>query len=187
MKNFRPNKKGFTLVEEVVSVLLIGILIVSTTGILMSSMRIFGRNVITLNSQERGIAIMNQLEEHVKYASEISSSDTDITSPYQVTLATEEAGGKYTLKSTSSFKQFSDSADKTNISNVLCNLGTFKPEYTITKKTDDTIVIDVKIYCHGGVYYSDRRTVKLMNENADISKLTSAVSQSDNLYIGSIE
>lgn len=186
MKNFRPNKKGFTLVEEVVSVLLVGILIVSTTGILMSTMRIFIRNVLSLNSQERGIAVMNQLEEHIKYASEISSAN-DITSPYSVTLSMKETDGKYTLESDSSFKQFSDSADTTDIHNVLCNLGTYEPEYTIEKKSNDTIEINVKIYCHGDVYYSDRRTVKLMNENADISKLTSAVSQSDNLYIGSIE
>ncbi|MGN0631869.1 MAG: PilW family protein [Ruminococcus sp.] len=190
MKKFRPNKKGFTLVEEIVSVLLIGILIASASAIMMSSLHIFARNVITLNAQERGIAVMNQLEEHIKYAKEISGAATDtLSSPYQVTLTLEkDADDKYYLKSESNFKQYSDSDEKTNITNTLCSLGTYKTEYTISKAAGsvNAVVIDVKVYCRGSVYYSDERTVRLMNRNADI-KLTSAVDQEHELYIGSIE
>ena len=190
MKKIRPNKKGFTLVEEVVSVLLIGILIVSASGIMMSSLRIFARNVITLNAQERGIAVMNQLEEHIKYANEISGAATDtLVSPYQVALILEkDSDDKYYLNSKSKFKQYSDSSEMTSIDNRLCSLGTFKPEYTISKAAGsvNAVVIDVKVYCRGSVYYSDKRTVRLMNKNADV-KLTSAVDQEHELYIGSIE
>lgn len=189
MKKIRPNKKGFTLVEEVVSVLLIGILIVSASGIMMSSLRIFARNVITLNAQERGIAVMNQLEEHIKYAKEISSAATDtLSSPYQVELTLKKDANEYYLNSKSKFKQYSDISELTSIDNKLCSLGTFKPEYTISKAPGsvNAVVIDVKVYCRGSVYYSDKRTVRLMNKNANVM-ITSAVSQSDTLYIGSIE
>lgn len=193
MKKFRPNKKGFTLVEEVVSVLLIGILIVSASGIMMSSLRIFTRNVITLNAQERGIAVMNQLEEHIKYAKEISGSATDVlSSPYQVAITLEQDGNDYFLKSKSDFKQYSDSSDVKSIDNRLCSLGTYKTEYTISKpeSRSDAVIIELKVYSRDDVYYSDKRIVRLMNYSADntnIIKFTSAVSQSDTLYIGSIE
>lgn len=193
MKKFRPNKKGFTLVEEVVSVLLIGILIVSASGIMMSSLRIFTRNVITLNAQERGIAVMNQLEEHIKYAKEISGAATDVlSSPYQVAITLEQDGNDYFLKSKSDFKQYSDSSDVKSIDNRLCSLGTYKTEYTISKpeSRSDAVIIELKVYSRDDVYYSDKRIVRLMNysdDNTNIIKFTSAVSQSDTLYIGSIE
>lgn len=194
MKKFRPNKKGFTLVEEVVSVLLIGILIVSASGIMMSSLRIFTRNVITLNAQERGIAVMNQLEEHIKYAKEISGAATDVLSyPYQVALTLEKDANEYYLKSKSKFKQYSDSGDDPpEISNTLCSLGTYKTEYTISRhgSRSDAVIIELKVYNRDAVYYSDKRIVRLMNysaDNTDIIKFTSDVSQSDTLYIGSIE
>lgn len=190
MINFRPNKKGFTLVEEVVSILLIGILIATASGIMMSTLRIFTRNVVTLNAQEKGIAVMNQLEEHIKYASEISGAATDtLNSPYKVTLKIEKgADNNYYLQSSSTFKQYSDSSEETPVTNSLCSLGTFRTEYSISKAagSDNAVVIDLKVYRGNGVYYSDKRTVRLMNENADI-KLTSAVDQEHELYIGSIE
>lgn len=59
------NRKGFTLAEETITVLLIGILIVSASGILLSAMRFFCRNVITLTAQTKGLAVMEQLQENL--------------------------------------------------------------------------------------------------------------------------
>ena len=41
MRKLVKNRKGFTLAEEVVTVLLIGILVASASGILLNAMRIF--------------------------------------------------------------------------------------------------------------------------------------------------
>lgn len=46
MRRIEKNRKGFTLAEEVVTVLLIGILVASASAILLNAMRIFCQNVI---------------------------------------------------------------------------------------------------------------------------------------------
>ena len=51
MRKLVKNRKGFTLAEEVVTVLLIGILVASASGILLNAMRIFCQNVIMFNAQ----------------------------------------------------------------------------------------------------------------------------------------
>ena len=45
MRRIEKNRKGFTLAEEVVTVLLIGILVASASAILLNAMRIFCQNV----------------------------------------------------------------------------------------------------------------------------------------------
>ena len=61
MRRIEKNRKGFTLAEEVVTVLLIGILVASASAILLNAMRIFCQNVIMFNAQSKGIAVMEQL------------------------------------------------------------------------------------------------------------------------------
>ena len=74
MRRIEKNRKGFTLAEEVVTVLLIGILVASASAILLNAMRIFCQNVIMFNAQSKGIAVMEQLEDRLNYAKEIGGS-----------------------------------------------------------------------------------------------------------------
>lgn len=77
MRKLVKNRKGFTLAEEVVTVLLIGILVASASGILLNAMRIFCQNVIMFNAQSKGIAVMEQLESHLAYAKTIGQQETE--------------------------------------------------------------------------------------------------------------
>lgn len=185
MKRIAPNKKGFTLVEEVVSVVLIGILILSASGIMMSTLRIFTRNVITLNAQEKGIAVMNQLEERIKYASEVGSAtdETGSVQPYKTLIYIDDQK----LKADVSYRQFS-TGDYTKIpGNVLCDLGNYDVEYTVKKKDADNIIVDLKVKRDGTAYYSDKRTIKLLNSSAVKLADSTVLDQSVQLFIGSLE
>ena len=51
MRKLVKNRKGFTLAEEVVTVLLIGILVASASGIIVNACRIFCMYVIMVNAQ----------------------------------------------------------------------------------------------------------------------------------------
>ena len=81
MRRIEKNRKGFTLAEEVVTVLLIGILVASASAILLNAMRIFCQNVIMFNAQSKGIAVMEQLEDRLNYAKEIGGSYGGIRGP----------------------------------------------------------------------------------------------------------
>lgn len=188
MKRIAPNKKGFTLVEEVVSVVLIGILILSASGIMMSTLRIFTRNVITLNAQEKGIAVMNQLEERIKYASEIGSAtdETGSVQPYKTLIYVSDKK----LKANVSYRQFS-TGDYTKINGndgiVLCDLGNYDVEYTVKKKDAGNIIVELSVKRDGTAYYSDKRTIKLLNSSAVKLSDSTVLDQSVQLFIGSLE
>lgn len=152
MKIFSPNKKGFTLVEEVVSIILIGILIAAASGIMINSMRLFGHYVISMNAQEKGIAVMEQLEGHIRYASKITSDESLATGTYVVKLAVQENDGTYTFKAGD---------------NTLCNLGGFDVKCTFTPDSSaGTVKADLDVYRYGTVYYSDSHTIKVKNSTA---------------------
>lgn len=186
MKRFSPNKNGVTLIEQVVTILLIGILIVSSSGMIIGAMRILGRNMITINAQERGIAVMRQLENHLKYANAVVNLDTDpayTACPYRTILTVKESSGEYTLEAEVMFDQFSDNNDVTG-SNVLCDLGGFKPEYTITLTDNTKVEIYLNIKRNDTIYYSEKRIIDFKNAP---SVTAGTIDQSENLYIGSME
>lgn len=103
MRKLVKNRKGFTLAEEVVTVLLIGILVASASGILLNAMRIFCQNVIMFNAQSKGIAVMEQLESHLAYAKTIGQQETETIAAddgcaHQVVLYVDTQDGKSELK-----------------------------------------------------------------------------------------
>jgi prepilin-type N-terminal cleavage/methylation domain-containing protein len=67
-KKNRINKKGFTLVEEVVSLLILSILILVASGMLLAAFRIYSGNVKTQQAQAKGQYIYNLLDEKLTYA-----------------------------------------------------------------------------------------------------------------------
>lgn len=162
MKKFAKNQKGFTLAEEVVTVVLIGILVVTASGILMSAMRIFCRNVITITAQEKGIAVMEQLEENLEYAKEIKAVSTSGTNPYQVKLSLKDEDGKQYLSAETTLKYSSTDTGHT-ADNQVCKLGAYRASYTVKETGTDQVEIFLKISRNGTVYYSDLRTVVLKN------------------------
>lgn len=199
MRKLVKNRKGFTLAEEVVTVLLIGILVASASGILLNAMRIFCQNVIMFNAQSKGIAVMEQLEDRLNYAKEIESSKCDVSAithstdcAHQVLLSIEpdEKGKKQLVEK--GYLYYSDAEDsRTEINNVLCKLGNYDAKIVIKKDSNNTVIVDVRILRGNTVYYSEERTVELKNNVVlsgtddtiiDTSKETSKI-----LYIGSLE
>lgn len=199
MRKLVKNRKGFTLAEEVVTVLLIGILVASASGILLNAMRIFCQNVIMFNAQSKGIAVMEQLEDRLNYAKEIENSKYDVSAithstdcAHQVLLSIEpdEKGKKQLVEK--GYLYYSDAEDsRTEINNVLCKLGNYDAKIVIKKDSNNTVIVDVRILRGNTVYYSEERTVELKNNVVlsgtddtiiDTSKETSKI-----LYIGSLE
>lgn len=191
MRKISKNQKGFTLAEEVVTVLLVGVLVASASGILLNAMRIFCQNVITLTAQAKGIAVMQQLEENLEYANEIDKvalTGTDFpsstTCAYQVKLwMGQDAAGKNVLNSTSSLKYSSNQAASIS-ENQLCKLGTYDAAYTI--KIDGSYAeIQLNIQRNGNTYYSEYRTVELKNMTGASFSYNSE--DDGGLYVGSLE
>lgn len=164
MRKFSKNQKGFTLAEEVVTVVLIGVLVATSSGILMHAMRIFCRNVITLTAQEKGIAVMEQLERNLEYATKIykSSESYTITYPYQVQLSLKEDEGKQYLNAETTLK-YSNTDTGHTAENQVCKLGTYKASYTVEESGVNRVKVNLKIERNGAVYYSDSRIIELKN------------------------
>ncbi|MGN1404181.1 MAG: type II secretion system protein [Ruminococcus sp.] len=187
MKKFSKNRKGFTLAEEVVTVVLIGVLVATASGVLMHAMRIFCRNVITLNAQEKGIAVMEQLEGNLEYAKEISSSSTSGTNPYQVQLYLDSTDGKQYLVEATSLK-YSNTDTGHTATNQICNLGTYSAQITVTEygTGNNQVEIYLAISRNGTIYYSDKRIVELKNKPY-VSGLNYDSKDGAKLYIEGLE
>lgn len=185
MRKFSKNQKGFTLAEEIVTVVLIGVLIVMASGILMNAMRIFCRNVITLTAQEKGIAVMEQLERNLEYATDIKSVENakissfntaESAEPYQVILELGvDPNGKNILRSNALVRYSSIEKDESESDikkNTLCRMGTYTASYEIKAVGDKSdpsaptsyIIVDLKIQKNGTTYYSDNRIIELKNK-----------------------
>lgn len=202
MRRIEKNRKGFTLAEEVVTVLLIGILVASASAILLNAMRIFCQNVIMFNAQSKGIAVMEQLEDRLNYAKEIGGRYRNISDisrkadcANQVLLSVEkDDDGKNELVE-DGYLYYSDAEDSKNDihNNVLCKLGNYDAEITLESGTGNTVVVTVRIKRNGTVYYSEERTVTLknssviVNTSASSSHIYSTTGTSKYLYIGSLE
>ncbi len=129
---------------------------------------------------------MRQLEDHLKYANAVVNSDTDPVynaCPYRTVLTVVESGGEYTLNAATKFDQFNDDNDVEG-SNVLCDLGGFKPEYTVTLTDSTKAVVYLNIKRHDTIYYSERRTIDLKNAP---SVTADTIDQNEPLYVGSME
>ena len=189
MRRIEKNRKGFTLAEEVVTVLLIGILVASASAILLNAMRIFCQNVIMFNAQSKGIAVMEQLEDRLNYAKEIGGSCA-----HQVLLSVkDDDDGKKELVE-DGYLYYSDAEDSKNeIHNVLCKLGNYDAEIDLKSGSGNTAGLTVRIKRNDTVYYSEERTVALKNSSvtvitaADSSHVYSNTGTSTYLYIGSLE
>ena len=153
MRRIEKNRKGFTLAEEVVTVLLIGILVASASAILLNAMRIFCQNVIMFNAQSKGIAVMEQLEDRLNYAKEIGGSYGGISDisrkadcAHQVLLSVkDDDDGKKELVE-DGYLYYSDAEDSKNeIHNVLCKLGNYDAEIDLKSGSGNTAVLTVRI------------------------------------------
>lgn len=188
MKTTSKNRKGFTIAEEVITVLLISILVAAATGILSYAMRIFCRNVISLTAQTKGHAVMEQLEDHLEYAMDISASSpiTSEKAAYTVAIYPAEVSGDHVLMSVGTLKNSSSDTAGTSTSNTLCKMGSYHAAYVITVDGGTHLAtIDLKIDRNGTVYYSEKRTVELKNYTG--SNVTYDSSAGGSLYIGNLE
>ena len=198
MRKLVKNRKGFTLAEEVVTVLLIGILVASASGILLNAMRIFCQNVIMFNAQSKGIAVMEQLESHLAYAKTIGQQETETIAAddgcaHQVVLYVDTQDGKSELKEKGTIYYSDTDSAGTTVDKVLCKLGTYQAKILVQKVDDVTVTVDVRISRNDTVYYSETRMVKLQNRATVKATLNasdiydSSVAASRYLYIGSLE
>ncbi len=65
------NLKGFTLVEEVVSLFILSILILVASGMMIAAMRVYSVNVKTQSAQNKGQYVYDLLDDKLTYASGI--------------------------------------------------------------------------------------------------------------------
>jgi prepilin-type N-terminal cleavage/methylation domain-containing protein len=203
MKKRNANRKGFTLAEELVTIILVGILIVSASGIMLSALRIFCRNVITLTAQEKGLAVMEQLEENLNYAKTIGTSEpTGGTYPYWIglsvgdgSIATGDSTTTHGLLKKTSLK-YSESGSSKQNENVICKLGTYDAiieikgsGVTCSDGEHPCVEVSLQIQRYGTTYYSENRTVELKNyESADtISSFSYKSDTGNTLYIEFLE
>lgn len=185
MKKVSKNRNGFTLAEEVVTVMLVAILIATSSGILIHAMRFFCQNILTLTAQQKGIAVMDQLTEHLTYATEISTTGTFGTNPYQVQLTMTEDDGKHCLTADVCVKYASDGGT-VNTTNQICSLGGYDAQYTVTGNAGESqVTIDLSITKSETTYYSDRRTIAI--QNLSNAAAFSYSSTAGSLYIESLE
>ena len=191
MRRIEKNRKGFTLAEEVVTVLLIGILVASASAILLNAMRIFCQNVIMFNAQSKGIAVMEQLEDRLNGISDISRK-ADCAHQVFLSVKDDDDGKKELVED--GYLYYSDAEDSKNeIHNVLCKLGNYDAEIDLKSGSGNTAVLTVRIKRNDTVYYSEERTVALKNSSvtvitaADSSHVYSNTGTSTYLYIGSLE
>ena len=198
MRKLVKNRKGFTLAEEEVTVLLIGILVASASGILLNAMRIFCQNVIMFNAQSKGIAVMEQLESHLAYAKTIGQQETETIAAddgcaHQVVLYVDTQDGKSELKEKGTIYYSDTDSAGTTVDQVLCKLGTYQAKILVQKVDDVTVTVDVRISRNDTVYYSETRMVKLQNQATVKATLNasdiydSSVAASRYLYIGSLD
>ena len=190
------NRKGFTLAEETITVLLIGILIVSASGILLSAMRFFCRNVITLTAQTKGLAVMEQLQENLEYAKDIQvQSGTDFPAgdencAYQMLLWTDQDpdSGDYVLKASEKIQYSNDPPVYSSASeNDICKLGKYQALITVNG-SGNTIVIHLEIQRYGTTYYSENRTILLKNSLSSAGEVHySSAGPDSKLYINCLE
>lgn len=198
MRSWKKNQKGFTLAEEVITVLLVSILVVSATGIIMNAIRIFSMNVISLNAQAKGIAVMDELTDNLTYANKISTAsnkdnfsddDTDKTNSYQMILysgSDSTTGKKYLYGNTKVKNTSTDTwSSISSADNKLCDLGSFDVSYQISV-TGDYAVIDLKVNRSSKTWYSEKRTIALKN-HPPVDGFTYDSTAGGYLYISSIE
>lgn len=164
MRKFEVNKKGLTLAEEIVNLVLLTILIVLAIGTISSQMRIFAQDACALAAQQKGVAMMEQLVADVKYSSILTTSEDDDTDsysdtyPYELTVYLEEDDDDNYL----SEELVVDSTQ--TVTNKVCRLGSYDAFYSITVDEDNTTAtIYLSIEKSGTVYYTERRTVELKN------------------------
>lgn len=69
------NLKGFTLVEEVVSLVILSILILVASGMMIAAMRVYSVNVKTQSAQEKGKYVYELLDDKLTYSSGFTYSD----------------------------------------------------------------------------------------------------------------
>ncbi len=195
MIKLKKNVKGFTLAEEVITVILIGILVVAASGILINAIRIFSMNVISLNAQAKGIAVMDQLADNLTYAKEVNAVDDKndfptTTNSYQMILYPKtDTNGNY-LYANTQLKYTSGSVWQAPADNKLCVLNSFEAEYVIQVDSANSgfAEIQLQVKRHDRTWYSEHRTVELKNN--PFAAGTSFVYNSEDgkcLYIGCME
>ena len=200
MRRIEKNRKGFTLAEEVVTVLLIGILVASASAIASHRGGAFIHPDENIFRQAR-TRVMEQLEDRLNYAKEIGGSYGGISDisrkadcAHQVLLSVkDDDDGKKELVE-DGYLYYSDAEDSKNeIHNVLCKLGNYDAEIDLKSGSGNTAVLTVRIKRNDTVYYSEERTVALKNSSvtvitaADSSHVYSNTGTSTYLYIGSLE
>ena len=79
------NLKGFTLVEEVVSLFILSILILVASGMMISAMRVYSVNVKTQSAQNKGQYVYDLLSNKLTYSSGLQYETNGVFEPTNAT------------------------------------------------------------------------------------------------------
>ena len=79
------NLKGFTLVEEVVSLFILSILILVASGMMISAMRVYSVNVKTQSAQNKGQYVYDLLSNKLTYSSGLQYEANGVFEPTNAT------------------------------------------------------------------------------------------------------
>lgn len=196
MKRFRKNRKGFTLVEELVTIVLVSMLVLLASGIMMNALRVLANQVIMLNAQKYGVSIMDTMEPRVAYAHVISASDADLTADTKNRLQSKitvgvDANGHNVLQADTTFFTTSGSTGE-NMNNILVNTGSYDTKLTFSDydATNHTLKMRVDVLKNGHSEYAAERTIALMNggtANVNIGGGITVSNAAGQICIGSVE
>lgn len=181
------NKRGFTLAEEVVNILLISILVASASAIIINCMRMMSRNIISAAAQSRGIAVMNLLDDKLRYAYKIDTADLSKESKSTFSYVDKlYVDGGYVYDNV--YRKNKDDGSLTDKgANKICKIGSYQIDYQVEIEDNSNVYkVTVIVKKSGNIYYSDYREITNKNGNS-VKKITYSSSTDDGLYIASIE
>lgn len=198
MRKFSKNKKGATLAEEIIVILLLTILISAATGIIMNQMRVFAHNALTLSAQQRGTAIMDELVDDLQYAVIIKDTDftedddtTGLSSLEQLSMAEENDGN--ILQKVSDLKFSESEGNAVTLTNAACELGNYDATFELAyDPSAQTMQVTVTVSRSGSTYYRSSRNITLKNAGVDgfsVSLTNDAFDSSSGaiLYVAALE
>ena len=164
MFNFRNNKLGMTLVEMVVSLIVLSILTTSTMGIIISSNNIFVSSSSAALDRQVGGHVFETLSSIIKYSTHMDIYDS-------TNAPSNETAQSISLKdidsSTNSGKIYFKHADSTEAVNLYDNgfYGTRTVQYIIQSYDEGNrhVKLTVRVYRDSKMRYELSRVIKCIN------------------------
>ncbi len=187
----KKSLKGFTLTEVLVTLVILGLIITLSSGMILMSTNLVLKNAQLVNAQNQGISVYGDIEKRIRYANKLLITDkTDEIDFYDAcnTKTNEEKfliNGNIMVKNlkydingnfpapfsqADSFSGFfisnEELLNRKDTSYVVYNTEILKNEtctVSIKKESDDHLKLSVKLYYDSELKYERTGSIKLLN------------------------